>query len=117
MKEVEINKKFNRRVVKTMNEQSILDESEKKKSIAKQCRNFQAVSFSGEFFCMESNGSLGIYRTPAHVGAMVTTLAIIKNRELIGISGNNGNRFDKLSDIEKVDCATIVVRLQNEGII
>lgn len=43
-----------------------------------------------------------------------TTIATIKNGEIIGIQGNGGNRFDRLSKEEKADCATILVKLENK---
>lgn len=101
-----------------MNKEDILAGAEKKKAIARQCRNFVAVSESGEFFCMESHRNLGLYRTPAYLGSMVYVLAVIhKDGSIVGVSSGSGNKFDCLSEVEKMDCATIVVQLHNLGIV
>ena len=91
---------------------------EAKKEIAQNYRDFVAVSASGEFMCLQSHGSLAIYKTPDYLGAMVYALArVCEGGVIAGISGNSGDKFDKLSDIEKMDCQTIIGQLQNQNII
>ena len=48
---------------------------------------------------------------------MLYKLATIVNGEIVGLEGNSGNRFGKLSSAEQADCATIVIQLKNKGII
>lgn len=39
---------------------------------------------------------------------------LLNNYEIEGIRGNSGDRYQKLSDIEKVDIATIITKAKNE---
>ena len=34
--------------------------------------------------------------------------------EIVGLVGNSGDRFERLTPIEKMDIATIIVRMKNE---
>jgi hypothetical protein len=34
--------------------------------------------------------------------------------EIVGLVGNSGDRFERLTPIEKMDIATIIVRIKNE---
>lgn len=68
------------------------------------------TSSSGEFVAYHSHGAICIARKSV---TNYYALAIIQNNVIAGVNGSSGNRFNLLSDVEKADCATILVKLQN----
>lgn len=68
------------------------------------------TSASGEFVAYDSFGTVCIARNR---GANIYALAKIVDGTIVGVQGNGGNRFERLSEIEKVDCATIIVKMKN----
>ena len=79
-------------------------------------------SKSGLFRCYKNDDSLYIRymitRTPKYNGQMVDNIAeILDNGEIRGVTGNSGDRFLKLSDIEKCDIITIALQLYRSKLI
>ena len=68
------------------------------------------TSASGEFVSYDSHGTICIARNS---DTNLYALAKIVDDDIVGIQGNGGNRFERLSEIEKVDCATIIVKMKN----
>ena len=59
-----------------------------------------------------------ITRTPKYNGQMVDNIAeILDNGEIRGVTGSSGDRFLKLSDIEKCDIITIALQLYRSKLI
>lgn len=81
----------------------------------------QIYSASRAFFADYAGTQLVVYKAGVASSFPVATIRNDENNPnawygltIVGIEGNSGNRFDRLSDIEKVDIATIVTQLVNE---
>ena len=78
-----------------------------------------AESLSKNFYALQEIGdsrSLVVCRDSSRgafpIAKVDTATGVVK-----GIQGNTGNRFDRLTSIEKADIGTIVVALYNKGLV
>jgi hypothetical protein len=78
-----------------------------------------AESLSKDFYALQENGnarSLVICRDSSRgafpIAKVDTATGVVK-----GIQGNTGNRFDRLTAIEKADIGTVVVALHSKGLV
>jgi hypothetical protein len=88
----------------------------KRLRMARHFGNFAALSASGEFVAINSP-SAGLYIARFNLTSLVPLATIKSNGDICGILGNGGDRFARLSEIERVDCATLVGKLRNQGVI
>lgn len=82
--------------------------------------NILANSLTGTFFAVESRNipkRSVIVCVDSSRGAFPIAEILLENGAIVGIQGNTGNRFDRLSEQEKADIATLVVPLINLGIV
>lgn len=79
-----------------------------------------AESFSGEYYAIESRdipkNSVIVCRDSSR-GSFPVAEIMIDTGVVVGVSGNTGNRFDRLEPIEKVDIGTLVNTLVVNGIV
>ena len=82
--------------------------------------NKLAQSLSGVYYAIESRNipkTSVIVCTDSSRGAFPIAEIMIETGIIVGIDGNTGNRFNRLSDIEKSDIANLVIPLINKGFV